>query len=971
MRRANLTNSMTKGVLDETLSDRIDLVHYYQGLRVGRNSTPRPQGGQRRRQGTMLASGMDLIASGLKRRTRRRLEPLNVTAGMVTVVHGGTAAKLVSQSLAIGEVFVSDAVSGTPFVLAEIDLGVATSVCAIDVERFYCATDGADDALAVEYWNGTSWVQIDARRNIRAMGGNQLTAVDLASTKDIEVLSGLMEVDGVLVTAGQRVLVKNKVDKRFNGVWITNNSGWSRATDANTGDKLENCLVYVTGGSQAGTWWHQPETKITLNVSPIEFYFVPGPERTRRFTVPPGGLAGVPLSARQFRIVLYDAAACGACTIGRVRFWREKGVRSPVAFIPFGLSVDTRFEIVLSDRTLDIFRDHRWISAVTVPVDQSQVTHVTHAVSGDGFVLYHGDVATTVIVRQGGDDEWDASPAPFANMPALSAAVATSSANEQQRLSLAGIAAAQTFVLWVDDEVTAPITFSNTATLASSIASALATLPAFDGDSPAVTLVDAATRTVDIHFTGDLGGRRWASVLATVIGSDVLSPSTKVTRRGVEADGLIASARNGWPRCGVFVQNRHVLGGFRSAPQASMPSRAETAFDFQREGTPLTADLAYIDQLASDQGETILRLTVGRHLLALTESGVWFQEARTYDALQPRNWRLAARPGIEAGVPVVHLDDAPLYMQAGEQRPGGVAASRVMRELNLVTSVDATYVANVKNVLSPKLVTAAVDFFGAETRSGDEPARGWVINADGTIAHLATLRDQEVVGFLPWDTDGKFITGGADIAGNVWIIVEREADNYLERLDETTPLDGTIAYSFSVPTSTLGGLGEFAGKSLVVYANGDCLGPHTVSGGGTITLASPATTAFAGRAVEWELESMPFREKLTEQQPFSVPARIYELEFTVRNAGPFELSINGGPYQPVPINFFGAAMHDPSPFQKGGNMELPLLERLYTGPIVLTDLQGWSKYPRWNVRQALPAPIEITAVRLGVSYKGG
>lgn len=970
MRRATLTNSMTKGVLDETLSDRIDLVHYYQGLRVGKNSTPRPQGGQRRRQGTMLASGMDLIGSGARRRLRRRLEPVHLTTGMVTIANGGSASSLVSQSL---DQFVSNPVSGATFVLAEIDLGAPTSIAAVDVESFFCSTAAVEDALAVETWDGSGWVQLDARRNIYPMVGRIKTAVAAATVKQI-TLAGEQVVDNVSLVAGDRCLVKNNADRTSLGIYIVAVGAWARAGDANTGEELQNFFVYVTGGGQANTWWHQPKTTVAMGTTPIGFNLVSGPQRTRRFATPPGGANGVPLLTRHVRFVLYNAVGSGAFSIGRVRIWREKGRRTPCQFMPFALDLSTRYEVVLSDRTVDIYRDHRWVSSVPIPVDAAQISHATRASSGDGFVLYHGDVTTTLVIRQGADDEWDPAPVPLANVPSLSAALVVSgSSDEVQRLTLGAIAAAQTFVLWVDNEVTSPIAFSGTGSLASDIATALSALPALSGNSPVVTLVDAATRTVDIHFAGAvLGGRRWALVFANVLGDDILLPATRVMRRGVDADGLVASARTGWPRCGVFHQNRHFMAGFRSAPQTIMPSRAETAFDFETEGTPLTADLAYLDPLASDQGETILQLTVGRHLLALTESGVWFQEARTFDATQPRNWRLAARPGVEAGVPVVHLDDAPLYMQAGgEARPGAAAASRVMRELNLETAVDAKYVSNVKNVLAPKLVSQAVGFFGAEARTGDECARGWVVNADGTIAHMATLRDQEVVAFLPWTTDGKFIDGGVDIAGNVWIIVERDGDNYLERLDEATPLDATIVYDFDVPTTTLGGLGEFAGKTLIVYADGNCLGPHTVSGGGAITLAAPATSAFVGRAVDFEIEPMPFREKLNEAQPFKTPARIYELEFTVRNTGPFELSINDGPYQPVPITYFGNGMHDASPFQQGGNMELPLLERLFTGNILLTDLQGWSRYPRWSVRQAVPAPIEITSVRMCVSYKGG
>lgn len=865
MRKATVTNSLTKGVLDVSLSERVDLVHYYAGCRVGKNTAIRPQGISGRRPGTIFADGMDFIASGQKRRLRRRLQPIYLTAGMVTVANGGTAANLIGQDLATGDDFVSSAVSGSPFVLAEIDLGAPANVVAFDIEEFRCATSGANAALAVEYSDGTNWFPFDGRRAIRTE------------------------------------------------------------------------------------------------------------RRRRRFAVPPGGPGGVPLMTRFLRIVLYGANGTGAFTIGRVRAWTEKRTLSPVRLLMFARAADTKFELALTDRNIDVYENHRWVAAIPVAVDAAQVLRMTRAQSLDTLVLYNEDVRTPIIQRMGSSTEWNMAPATFTNAPTLSPATAFSGdTDELQRLSIPGIVNGQSFVLWLGNEVTAPIAFAGTGTLAANISAALDALPGVA--APTVTLTDATTRTVEILFNGANGARRWPPVFAVVLNDDVLAPQTSILRRGIKLNGTFASEETGWPRCGLFHNSRHILGGFRSAPQTIVASRVGLPFDLQTTATPMTADLAFHDTLDTDQNETVYQLIVGKHLQAFTETGAWYMEARTMDALQPRNWRLATRPGIEPSVPVQFLDDATLYMQSGKKKPTDPAApSRVMRELVLVSQVEAQYAADPKNVLAPKLISSAVDLASVEPRTADEAARAFIVNTDGVLAHLATQRAQEVVAFFPWTTDGKFRSVGVDVVGNIWTAVERESadgpDLYFERFDEDEFLDAVTKHSFEVPTATITGLGHHEGREVWAVADGDLFGPFTVTGG-QIVLEVTAQDVTVGRFAEWELEPMPIRDKLNEAQPFRPPGRIYELGISVIDTGLLELSVNGGPFREVPMTFFGEGLRDANPFQKGGEMDLPLMQRLLTGEVKKQGLRGWSAHPRWTLRQSKPAPVTITSVRSEIAFKG-
>ena len=89
-----------------------------------------------------------------------------------------------------------------------------------------------------------------------AQGLNVKEACLTASTANIATLSGLLTIDGITVTAGARVLVKNQTLSENNGIYVASASGWSRSTDANTWAELVSAFTFIqTGSTQADTGW--------------------------------------------------------------------------------------------------------------------------------------------------------------------------------------------------------------------------------------------------------------------------------------------------------------------------------------------------------------------------------------------------------------------------------------------------------------------------------------------------------------------------------------------------------------------------------------------------------------------------------------------------------------------------------------------------------------------------------------------
>jgi hypothetical protein len=89
-----------------------------------------------------------------------------------------------------------------------------------------------------------------------AQGLDTKASVLAASTGNV-TLSGAQTIDNISSGNGQRILIKNQTAPAENGIYVSNSTGaWTRATDANTWDKLVSAYVFVeTGTTQADTGW--------------------------------------------------------------------------------------------------------------------------------------------------------------------------------------------------------------------------------------------------------------------------------------------------------------------------------------------------------------------------------------------------------------------------------------------------------------------------------------------------------------------------------------------------------------------------------------------------------------------------------------------------------------------------------------------------------------------------------------------
>lgn len=99
-------------------------------------------------------------------------------------------------------------------------------------------------------------------------------AVIVASTANINLTTGgLLTIDGVILTAGQRVLVKDQTTTSENGIYAAAVGAWTRVTDMDSltpVDEVNSAAVFVEQGTvYADTGWTETATVATLGTDPI------------------------------------------------------------------------------------------------------------------------------------------------------------------------------------------------------------------------------------------------------------------------------------------------------------------------------------------------------------------------------------------------------------------------------------------------------------------------------------------------------------------------------------------------------------------------------------------------------------------------------------------------------------------------------------------------------------------------------
>ncbi len=684
--------------------------------------------------------------------------------------------------------------------------------------------------------------------------------------------------------------------------------------------------------------------------------------RRKRFGVAPGEI----IVTRYLRVAVYDAVGIGTISVGGVSVWTEAATGEPssVRLISFAKSVAEINQLVLTDYNIDVYDDGVYLASIRVPVPGELVDEINVEQSQDTVLLFHEDVQTRRIIREGVGDEWAVAAVTYQNAPVLTQSMALSAARDELQELTVPFTAGDSLMLLLGEQQTAPFTATTAAALPAQIQAALSALPGVAAGIVA-TLISAGDGRVAVAFAGAAGARAWPRIVVRNLSSGA-GAIASVLRRGVPAIGagvLVFSATTGWPRAGAVWQGRLIVGGMRAAPQTLVFSRAGNVYDFQTTGAPVTADLGIVLTLDTDAVETIEDIFIGRHLQVFTEAGNWWSDNRTIDATQPVNFILSSRYGVERAVPLVFAENATLFLESG---------GRTVRDF-LYSDTSQSYEAEALSLLAPQLVTQARSIGYRRAATTAECNHLTVVNEDGTVALLSLLRRQEVIAWARHTTPAGLVRETmTDLLDRVWYVVRRGTDLWFEKRDTSLLTDCTVERDIGALGLVTGLPACLEGQLVWALVDGDLDGPHTVVGG-QIMLAATDGTALIGLDFGTDVEGLDLREQLQNAQPFRPPVRIYEAELALANTGYIEFGANGAEPEEVPLRHVdGETRAETETGEEPDNdfLDVPMMQRLYTGRVTIEQLEGWTETGRWRLRQRKPAPMTVRSARLEVATRG-
>lgn len=324
--------------------------------------------------------------------------------------------------------------------------------------------------------------------------------------------------------------------------------------------------------------------------------------------------------------------------------------------------------------------------------------------------------------------------------------------------------------------------------------------------------------------------------------------------------------------------SRVFLCDFPGAPQAFAASVVGAINDFKMGSED--AD-GFVDTVGADSGGTLRFMASVEDLLFLTSKGIYSHQTRDGSAITPATIRPVrfSRVGC-ASVEPIAVDDGCVFVDAVGQR---------IYAATLAGDIYTKWRAEPMTSLHPQLIKDAV-YLGA-TSSGSENAESfvYVVNSDGSVALGQWDRSNEIISWLPWETDGNFLSI-YQCFGVSHAVVDRTVNEtsvrYRERFDKTLVLDCA---------------GEQAphlnGHIASVYLDGWDLGDNEINGDGDPIDADGNVIAYPdhdgmpqiGLVFRKCLTPWPRKSMRTERGTLEVKRQV-SLKITVQDSHQFEIN---------------------------------------------------------------------------------
>lgn len=659
--------------------------------------------------------------------------------------------------------------------------------------------------------------------------------------------------------------------------------------------------------------------------------------RSRRFALPPG----LPVTAQYLRLVVLNGAGAGAVSLSDIRVLSEGSYTGAIRTFNFNFAKGQEYTIAVTPGHGDVFLDGVWQAAFATAISGAMLPDLDWASRLDSLLLFHEDLETPLIKRQGRHTEWDFRPYPYVNLPLYDfGGVYANGVDAIQRIQLFNLSTGEAFDLSLEGETTSSITVNATpATTAANIAAALEALP----NVVAGLTVTAVTASVfDVEFTGGANaGREWQVMQGTAFDTDGVVVVRELTQGAVAGEPVISAAR-GWPRTGTFFQQCLVVSGLRSLPLHIMKSVLGSPNDFNTAISGATGAMFF--ELDAGTANEIFRLHAGFRLMAFTSDGTYFLDADALVKTEVPKWPSTQQPGIKRGVPVVSLEGGLIFIEQ---------AGKIVREMRY-SQIIANFEAENISVLSSHLLVDPVDAAHRRAVTSADNDLIHIVNQDGTLIFMTALRTENVTGFTLRDSHGLFKAVTVNSDQDVRVATARNTAGiwrlWLELFDRSVVTDAahvaTGANITSIPLPAV-----FNGETLHVFCDKAYLGTRTVQNAAIADLP-PASRIEAGFAALVDVIDMPVLKEEDARVPLARLKRCYGVAMSLYETDHVAVEVNGGPPYSVPLMQIGET--------EIGNS---IGDAPFTGTVHLEGFPGFSETGQVRIRQLRPGRLTVRQIR--------
>jgi hypothetical protein len=623
---------------------------------------------------------------------------------------------------------------------------------------------------------------------------------------------------------------------------------------------------------------------------------------------------------------------------------------------PFTFSLSQTYVAAIMPEIVDYYRDGSYVGSARAGISDEMVGRIESQQRLDTQLLFHQDLYPVRVFRDGADNQWITDNIPFTDVPSvdLGGSYANQVVDVWQILLRYPTAADQPnrfgadllFTISVNGEDSRPIpTGAGPVNWSAVAADLIVVIEGMASVESGITVTEDHSAngltvfTVSFTGAGNLGSVNALS--AQVVNSGYAATTCTHTQTGRPGGEALISIAKGWPATATYYQDRLLTAGFKAKQGALL---ASVSGDYFNVNTIISsASGAILWNIDTDGSESIHCVTKSRDLVVFTSDAEYFCSDRTLTRTSVPNMVNCSRNGSAPGLPIVENEGSLLY---------------VSRNNALIYSFTFDYVAQAYistpiTLLASHIASDIVDMAIQKSSTATDGARLLMPRSDGTMTLGILLRNQDVAGFVRWETSGQVRVVCVDGKNAPHIIVQRSVGGrqelHLERLELGLIFDDTIEQSFSSPRNVITGLDRHEGAEVWAQADGYVVGPFIVASG-AITLGDPASHVLVGRWTPPLRRSLPIPSEIKDRTVLRRPKRVHTVRIDLVDTTSIAVGANSQPARNVALHRAGDETDIPQP---------PVSDT-----IVVTGLRGFSDFGQVDITQTRPGLLAWRGVTI-------